>query len=130
MRWFSILAGLVFIPVVLAGQQAGGGNTVTPDEAGKLARGQDVTVEMVVKSVGISKNKEHWFLNSQADWKDDKNFYVLIPKSVVEKLKAKDITDPEKAFPGKTIQVTGNVTIHFTTPQIILRSPDRLKVVK
>ena len=62
--------------------------------------------------MGMSKEKEHWWLNSEVDYKDGKNFTVFVPKSTVEKLKKAGVTDPEKTYKGKTLQVTGYLAMH------------------
>ena len=106
MRSLCLLVVLTVIPAALANEQ-GTDKVLDPAAAIKLAKDLKVTVKFEVKSVSSSKNKEHWWLNSEADYKDGKNFTVFIPKSMVEEFKKKSITDPEKAFKGKTLQVTG-----------------------
>jgi DNA/RNA endonuclease YhcR with UshA esterase domain len=123
MRPFGMLLGLVVIPALLAAEQAG--TVLSPAEATKKVN-EKVTVEMEVKSVG---NKDNWFLNSESDYKSDKNFTVFIPKEVVEKFKKNKIEDPEAQFKGKTIQVTGTVILYEKKPEIKVAEPDQIKIV-
>ena len=123
MRPFGMLLGLVVIPALLAAEQAG--RLLSPTEAAKKVN-EKVTVEMEVKSVG---NKDNWFLNSESDYKSDKNFTVFIPKEVVEKFKKNKIEDPEAQFKGKTIQVTGTVILYEKKPEIKIEEPDQIKIV-
>lgn len=129
MRFLCILAGLIIVPVVLADEPQGSGKTpIGPAQAAKLARQREVTVEMVVKSVGVSQGKERWWLNTEEDWKDGKNFTVFIPKGAVEGFKKMNITDPVEAFKGKTILATGYLAMHDKTPELVLHKADNLKV--
>jgi DNA/RNA endonuclease YhcR with UshA esterase domain len=131
MRCFAVLAALAFIPVLLAENPQGlGKKVIGPAEAAKMAKEAQVTVEMMIKAVGISKEKEHWWLNSETDWKDAKNFSVFIPKSVVEALKKTGVTDPDKQYKGRTVQVTGYLSVHKTTPEITLHEADQIKIIK
>jgi hypothetical protein len=128
MRSFSVIAGLLLLPVLLLADEPQAGKVLGPAEAIKLAKEQEVTVEMQVKSVGISKEKEHWWLNSEVDYKDGKNFSVFIPKSTVEALKKAGVTDPDKAYKGKTVLVTGYLAVHNKTAEITLHAADQMKV--
>jgi DNA/RNA endonuclease YhcR with UshA esterase domain len=98
---------------------------VTPAEAAKKVN-EKVTVEFEVKSTG---GKGVCFLNSEADFKDAKNFTVFIPEEVVEKFKKAKVEDPRAHFKGKTVRVTGTVTLYREKPQIKVDDPDQVKVV-
>ena len=97
---------------------------ISPAEAAKKVN-EKVTVEMEVKSTG---GKDVCFLNSEADYKDDKNFTVFIPEETLEKFKKAKIDDPRAHFKGKTVQVTGTVTLYREKPQIKVEEPDQIKV--
>jgi hypothetical protein len=129
-RPLCIIAGLVLIPVVLADEPQGTKKVIGPAEAIKLVKDQQVTVEFEIKSVGVSKEKEHWWLNSETDWKDGKNFSVFVPRSTVEAFKKNNITDPVKEFKGKSVQVTGYLSMHKTTTEVTLHELEHLKVKK
>jgi DNA/RNA endonuclease YhcR with UshA esterase domain len=97
---------------------------VTPAEAAKKVN-EKVVVEFEVKSTG---GNEARFLNSEADFKDAKNFTIYIPEAALEKFKTGKIDDPKTHFKGKTIQVTGTVTLYRDKPQIKVEDPDQIKV--
>ena len=99
---------------------------VTPAEAAKRVN-EKVTIEMEVKSTG---GKGVCFLNSEADFKDATNFTVFISGEVVEKFKKAKIDDPRTHFKGKTVRVTGTVTLYREKPQIKVEDPDQIKVVR
>jgi hypothetical protein len=130
MRPLGIFVGLLLVPLVLADEPQGSGKAIGPAEAIKLAKDREVMVEFLVKSVGVSKEKEHWWLNSETDWKDGKNFTVFVPKSTVEAYKKMNVTDPEKEFKGKTVLATGYLSMHKGTTQLALQEPEHLKVKK
>jgi hypothetical protein len=97
---------------------------VTPTDAAKKVN-EKVVVEFEVKSSG---GNEARFLNSEEDYKDAKNFTIYIPEAAVEKFKKVKIDDPKTYFKGKTIQVTGTVTLYRDKPQIKVENPDQIKV--
>src|SRR5262245_43759127 len=99
---------------------------ITVAEAAKKVN-EKVTVEMEVKSTG---GKGICFLNSEADFKDANNFTVFIPKATMEKFEKAKIEEPQKHFEGKTVLVTGTVTLYQKKPQIKVEDPDQIKVVE
>ena len=123
MRFAGMLCALVLVPVLFAAEPQV--TAITPAEAAKKVN-EKVTVEMEVKSTG---GKDNWYLNSEESFKDDKNFTVFIPKDSVEKFKKNKIDDPAVAFKGKTIQVTGTVTLNKEKAQIKVEEPDQIKVL-
>jgi DNA/RNA endonuclease YhcR with UshA esterase domain len=86
-----------------------------------------VTVEMEVKSTG---GKSSYYLNSETDFRDDKNFTIFIPRDAVEKFKQAKIENPADHFKGKTIQVTGTVVLYQKKPQIKVDRPEQIKIVE
>jgi DNA/RNA endonuclease YhcR with UshA esterase domain len=100
---------------------------LTPAEAAKKV-GEKVVVEMEVKSAG--KGTDVYFLNSEADFKEAKNFTLFIPKAAAEKFKEAKIEDPAAHFKGKTVRATGTVTLYRDRPQIVIEEPAQLSLVK
>lgn len=89
---------------------------------------EKVTVEMEVKSSG---GRTNCYLNSEADYKDAKNFTVFIPKEGLVKFKEAKIDNPAVYFKGKVVHVTGTVTLSKEEkPQIKVDEPVQIKVVK
>ena len=70
------------------------------------------------------------FLNSETDFKDDKNFTIFIDKDARAKFKEAKIDDPAAQFKAKTVQVKGKVTLYRDRPEIKLSGPDAIKVVE
>jgi len=117
----------LFVAVVSAGfVLAQDAAPLTPAEAAKRVD-QKVTVEFQVKSTG---GKTAVYLNSEEDFKSDKNFTVFLPAKAVEKFKAKKVDDPAAHFKGKTVRVTGTVTLFKERPQIKVEGPDQITVVE
>ena len=99
---------------------------LTTAEAAKKLN-EKVTVEVMVKSTGGNTN---CYLNSEEDYKDSKNFTVMIPEGVLEKFKKAKIEDPKTFYKGKTVHVTGTVTTNRDKPQIKVEDPEQIKVIE
>src|SRR5262245_59120231 len=63
---------------------------------------QKVTVQMEVKSTGGNTAR---FLNSEADFKSEKNFAIFIPNVALPNFQKAGAGDPGKYYFGKTVQV-------------------------
>lgn len=101
---------------------------ITTDEAAKRVN-EKCLVEMEVKSVGKSK-KGMIFLNSEANYRDGKNFGVVIDANVVPKFKEAKIEDPVSHYKGKRIRVTGTVILFMNHPQIAVTEPAQIQIVE
>jgi DNA/RNA endonuclease YhcR with UshA esterase domain len=123
MRLSAVLLALAFAPAAVADDAPA--KALSPAEAAKKVN-ERVTVEMEVRSTG---GKGDCFLNSEADYKSADNFTVFIPKDVVEKLKEAKIDDPSAYYKGKTVRVSGTVTLYRDKPEIKIDSPDQVQVV-
>ena len=98
---------------------------LTPAEAlGKV--NQKVTVAMEVKSTGGNTAR---YLNSEADFRTEKNFAVFIPNIALDAFKKAGVEDPGKYYYGKTIVVSGTVALSQNRPQIRVENPSQIKVV-
>jgi DNA/RNA endonuclease YhcR with UshA esterase domain len=100
---------------------------VTPAEASKLLD-KKVIVEMEVKSAG--KGRGVFFLNSEEDYKSEKNFTIFINEDVTKKFKDAKIDDPGAEYKGKIIRVTGTVKLYREKPEIIIDDPKQIEVVE
>jgi len=98
---------------------------LSPEEAARQVN-EKVTVKMEVKSAALRESV--CFLNSQEDFKDAKNFTVFIGKDALKKFQEAKIDDPAAHFKGKTILVTGKVTLYREKPQIAVEGPDQIPV--
>src|SRR6476469_4907420 len=95
-----VLGALAPFGLLLAQEDA---KPLTPEEALKKVD-EKITVVMEVKSTGGNTAR---YLNSQADYRSDKNFAVFIPQNALVKFHKADIDEPSQYYKGKTIQVTG-----------------------
>ena len=119
-----VLVLLVAPAVALADDNA---KPISPEEAAKQVN-EKVTMKMEVKAANLRNGV--CFLNSQEDFKDAKNFTVFLGKEAVEKLKAAKIDDPAAHFKGKTILVTGKVTLYREKAQIAVDDPEQITVAE
>jgi DNA/RNA endonuclease YhcR with UshA esterase domain len=123
MRRISPVLVLLAVPLVLAaGEQPA--KPVSPAEAAKQV-GKKVTVEMEVKSVG--KGKGVFFLNSEKDFKDEKNFTLFIDKDGAKKFEEAKI-DPT-SYSGKTVRASGEVKLFRERPEIVITDPKQIQVI-
>ncbi|HEY2411981.1 MAG TPA: hypothetical protein VGI40_07050 [Pirellulaceae bacterium] len=88
---------------------------------------QKVTVAIDVKSTG---GKTARFLNSESDFRAEKNFAVFIPNIALAAFKKASIEDPGEYYKGKSIIATGNVEMSQGRPQLRVESPVQIKVVE
>lgn len=100
---------------------------LTPAEAAKQVD-KEVTLQMEVKSATL--RGEVCFLNSEENFKSEKNFTLFIDKDALAKFKAAKIEDPAEHFKGKTVQVKGKVILYRDRPEIKLSGPDAIKIVE
>jgi hypothetical protein len=98
---------------------------ISPEEALKRVD-QKVSVLMQVKSTGGNTAR---FLNSQPDFRDDKNFAVFIPHLALASFQKAGIADPGQHFKNKTIVVTGNVVLSQERPVLRVENPDQIKIM-
>jgi len=100
---------------------------ISPSEAIKKVD-QTVTVRMEVKSGRLVANG--CYLNSESDFKSDKNLTLYIDKKTRDKFKEAKIDDPAAHFKGKMVEVKGKVTLYRERPQIKLSGPGAIKLVE
>jgi len=87
---------------------------------------QKVTVAMNVMSTG---GKTARFLNSESDFRTEKNFAVFIPNVALALFKKAGIEDPAEFYKDKSILATGNVEMGQSRPQLRVENPNQIKIV-
>jgi hypothetical protein len=118
----------MFVVGLVAAQEEGG--PIAPEVA--LTKvDQRVTVRMEVKSTGGNTAR---YLNSQADYRSDKNFAIFIPQAALAKFQKAQIEDPAQHYKGKTIEVTGIISLGGSKtvsnrPQIRVDDPAQVKII-
>jgi DNA/RNA endonuclease YhcR with UshA esterase domain len=100
-----------------------------PVEARKKV-GENVTVEMKVTAAKDRLEKRGAiYLDAEADFRDEKNFAVVVTKEGAAKLKEAGVTDIAEHFRGKTIRATGTVKEVDKVPRIEIDDPKQIKIV-
>jgi DNA/RNA endonuclease YhcR with UshA esterase domain len=127
-----MLRGLVVLGMMLGPLLAcfaAGDDIVSLEEAAKRVN-KDVTIEFVVKATGKSKAGDKVFLNSEADFKSEKNFTVLLTKAALTEMKKDSIDDAAAYFKGKKVQVYGTVKLYKDRPEIAIEKAGQITLPK
>ena len=122
MRFAAIVVVLVQAAICFAQEAA---RPITPEEALKRVD-QKVTVAMEVKSAGGNTAR---YLNSETDFRDNKNFAIFIPNIALAAFKQAGIADPGEFYKGKTVIVTGTVALAQGRPQIRVENINQIKLL-
>jgi hypothetical protein len=105
------------------------GKPLTPAEARKKV-GEKVTVEMTVRAAKDRLEKRgEIYLDSETDFRDEKNFAVVITKAGAASLKKGGIGNPAAHFKDKKIRATGTVKEVDKVPRIEIDDRKQLEVV-
>ena len=120
------LVGAISLSAVAADED----KPLGPVEARKQV-GKEITVKMEVKVTKDRLEKRgEIYLDAEQDFKDEKNFAVVITKKGAASLKDAGITDPADHYKGKTIQAKGLVKEVDGVPRIEIDEAKQLKVVE
>ena len=103
---------------------------LSPVEARKQV-GKEVTVRMEVKAAkGRLEKRGEIYLDAEEDFKDAKNFAVVITKAGAASLKAAGIADPADHFQAKTIRAKGTVKEVDGVPRVEIDDDRQITVVE
>ena len=100
---------------------------LSPLEAANRVNEQ-VTVEMLVKAAKNCPHCSQIFLDSEEDHHDPNNLAVAVTETGAARFKGARIDDPALQFKGKTIRVTGVVTLKGKRPRIEVDDPGQIEV--
>ena len=100
---------------------------LSPQEAVNQVN-EPVTVEMLVKAAKSCPHCSQIFLDSEEDHHDPNNLAVAVTDTGAARFKGARIDDPALHFKGKTIRVTGVVTLKDNRPQIEVDDPSQVEV--
>src|SRR5262245_6094415 len=129
MKRHSIVAGLILAAgasLVLAADE----KALGPIEARKKV-GKEITVKMEVKAAKDRLEKHgEIYLDSEENFKDKKNFAVVITKKGAASLKKAGVADPAGHYKGKTIRAKGKVKEVDGVPRIEVDDARQIGVVK
>jgi DNA/RNA endonuclease YhcR with UshA esterase domain len=110
LAWGGLLSGLI--------ASADEPMPLPPVEARKEV-GRKITVEMVVRAAKDRLEKRgEIYLDSEENFRDPKNFAVVITRKGASALKAAGIGDPAGQFRGRRIRATGTVKEVQNVPRI------------
>jgi hypothetical protein len=103
---------------------------LTPVEARKKV-GEEIVVEMLIQAAKdrLYKRREI-YLDAEPDFRDEKNFAAVINRDGATRFQQQGVTDFEGHFRGKTIRVTGLVTVVDDVPRIEVSDPKQIKVIE
>jgi DNA/RNA endonuclease YhcR with UshA esterase domain len=87
-----------------------------------------VTVEMLVKAAKNCPHCSQIFLDSEEDHHDPNNLAVAVTEAGAARFQGAGVDDPALHFKGKTIRVTGVVTLKDHRPQIEVDDPGQIEV--
>ncbi len=103
---------------------------LSPTEARKKV-GEKITVEMSVQAVKDRLEKRgEIYLDSEPDFRDEKNFAVVITRAGAASLKAAGIADPAEHFRDKKIRATGMVKEVDKVPRIEIDDAGQIRLVE
>ncbi|MCL5036456.1 MAG: hypothetical protein M1269_04975 [Chloroflexi bacterium] len=88
--------------------------------------GQKVEVEGVIVDTHIAKSGKVRFLNFSQDWKN--SFTVVIFTGDLDEF-MKQVGEPTRYYLGKRVIVTGKIKVYQGRPEIIVKRPDKIKVL-
>jgi hypothetical protein len=102
---------------------------IAPAEARKHI-GESVRVTMLVRKTKDSDKTKRVYLDSETDYRDAKNFGVVIEYAAKAKFKDAGIAEPHVYYKDKTIRVTGKPFLEDGLVFIKAASPEQITVVE
>jgi hypothetical protein len=103
---------------------------LSPVEARKKV-GEEITVEMKVQAAKDRLEKRgEIYLDAETDFRDEKNFAVVVTRAGAAKFKEAGVADIAEHFKDKTIRATGKVTEVDKIPRIEVDDPKQIKIVE
>jgi DNA/RNA endonuclease YhcR with UshA esterase domain len=124
---FLLIVWTLAIPALAAEDKE---KPLSPAEARKQID-KKITVEMEVKSAKNALEKRgEIYLDSEEDFRDEKNFAVVITKKGAESLGAAGIDNPADHFKGKTIRAKGTVKEVDGIPRIEIDDAEQIQIPK
>ncbi len=88
------------------------------------------TVEMTVRASKNAAKRGEYYLDSEEDFQDEKNFAVVISYDHADLFKKAGIEDPSEHYKGKKLRVTGKVIRENDQIRIRVEDPKQIKVVE
>jgi hypothetical protein len=93
--------------------------------------GEKITVEMLVRSAKDRlETRSEIYLDAEIDFRDEKNFAVVITRAGAASLKKAGIESPADHFKDKTIRATGTVKEVQKVPRIEIDDATQIGIVE
>jgi hypothetical protein len=123
------LSLVVAVACVAASARAAEDKPLTPVEARKKV-GEKVTVEMTARAAKDRLEKRgEIYLDAEEDFRDEKNFAVVITRAGAASFKEAGIDDPAAHFKGKKLRATGTVKEVDKVPRIEVDDAKQVRLV-
>lgn len=103
--------------------------TITADKAREYD-GKMVAITMKVKNAKNLMDKKLVYLDSEEDYKSEKNIAIVLPKETLEELKKQNIEDAAEYYKGKTIKVTGRIRVKDKATRLYVNDASQISVVE
>jgi hypothetical protein len=87
------------------------------------------TVEMTVRSSKNAAPRREYYLDSEEDFHDEKNFAVVISYDHAEAFQKAGVADPAEHYKGKKLRVTGKVIHENDQTRMRVEDPKQIVVV-
>ena len=101
---------------------------LTPVEARKKV-GEKISVEMTVRAAKDRLEKRgEIYLDSETDFRDEKNFAVVITKAGAASLKKAGVANPAEHYKDKKIRATGTVKEVDKVPRIEIDDAKQIRL--
>jgi hypothetical protein len=124
---------LLLMPLLVtlaSGVATGGDEKPLSPLAARKKVGDKITVEMKVQAAKDRLEiRGEIYLDAETDFRDDRNFAVVITKTGAAKLKEAGIDDPAAHFMDKTIRATGTVIVVQDIPRIEIDDAKQIRIV-
>jgi endonuclease/exonuclease/phosphatase family metal-dependent hydrolase len=92
--------------------------------------GRRVTVEFEVRNGSVINEGRMGFLNSLEDFRDPKNFTVVLNEQALRAYTTAGIVDPSRQFRGKRVRATGTIELRRGQHQILVSEPSQIEEVR
>lgn len=121
---------LVFVSALILTDPSQTTPKVVPAAEATQHVGEEVTVELVVRSSRQLESGKFCFLNSHKSFSDKANFTVSIRGDALAEFAKMGIDDPAEHYLRRKIHVRGKVTLYKEKAQVLVDSPQQIKLAE
>ncbi len=129
-QWLAAL--FIFVTPCLAGVVADDDEkppALVKSEEARKHIDEKCTVEMTVRSSKNASGRREYYLDSEEDFHDEKNFAVVISYDHEDLFKKAGIEDAAEYYKGKKLRVTGKIIHENDQVRIRVEDPKQIKVI-